>query len=249
MGLLRKKEKRRKGTREERKLEDELEIQGKLQRNAGTTSYESREMDKVDSGSSGPAYSDPYSPSGITDNSSNVSGDSKTTGADVPTPKTRARDSSKGPWFTSRQIRLFRKPPPAEQAAYAGPPRYDWVDIETAAAIKIQAAYRRKRTMSMMEEEGQTTAAVRNLARRRTAAKQATNNPAQDFIDLFNCCGVDLGLGGGNKEKYFDLSREMESARYNESKREKLEREERLRRKYQRKPRSDNLVENVEVVQ
>lgn len=41
------------------------------------------------------------------------------------------RDSSKGrgPWFTSRSTKLFKKPPPAQQAAYTGPPRFDWVDI------------------------------------------------------------------------------------------------------------------------
>lgn len=107
----------------------------------------------------------------------------------------------------------------------------------------------RRMVMSMMEEEGHTTAAVRNLARRRKAAKQATTNPAQDFVNIFNCCGVDLGLGGGNKEKYFDITRELESARYNESNREKAEREAKLRRNFQRKPPKDNLIENVEVVQ
>lgn len=120
---------------------------------------------------------------------------------------------------------------------------------ETAAAIKIQAAYRRRRIMGMMEEEGQTTAAVRNMARRRQAAKEASTNPAQDFIDLFNCCGVDLGLGAGNKEAYFDYTRELETAKYNETRRETAEREELLRKKYQRKPPRESLVENVEVVQ
>jgi hypothetical protein len=120
---------------------------------------------------------------------------------------------------------------------------------ETSAAIKIQAVYRRRRVMAMMEEEGHTTAAVRNMARRRQAAREATVNPAQDFINLFNCCGVDLGLGGGHKEKYFDFTRQLESARYNETTREKAQREEMLRRKYQRKTPKESLIENVEVVQ
>ena len=103
--------------------------------------------------------------------------------------------------------------------------------------------------MAMMEEEGLTTAAVRNMTRRRQAAKEATTNPAQDFINLFACCGVDLGLGGGNKEGYFDFTRELETARYKETTQEKAHREEMLRRRYQRKPPRENLVENVEVVQ
>lgn len=100
-----------------------------------------------------------------------------------------------------------------------------------------------------MEEEGHTTATVRNLARRRRAAKAATSNPAQDFVNIFNCCGVDLGLGGGNQETYWDITRELEKARYYETNREKAEKEQALIRKYQRKPPQDNLVENVEVVQ
>mgnify|MGYP000714982905 CR=1 FL=1 len=100
-----------------------------------------------------------------------------------------------------------------------------------------------------MAEEGHSTAAARNLSRRRRAAKEASTNPAQDFVNLFNCCGVDLGLGGGNREGYFDITRELETARYNETKKEKAQREEMLRQKYRRKPPSDNLIENVEVVQ
>lgn len=101
----------------------------------------------------------------------------------------------------------------------------------------------------MLADEGHTTAAVRNHARRRRAAKEATTNPAQDFINIFNCCGVDLGLGGGHKESYFDISRELEKARYYETHKEQEEREEMLRRNYQKKPPKDTLVENVEVVQ
>ena len=102
----------------------------------------------------------------------------------------------------------------------------------------------------MMEEEGApTTSAVRNLARRRKAAKEAEAHPAQDFVNLFNCCGVDLGLGGGNKESYYDLTREMETARYEDQLREKQEREAFLRKTYQKRSVRESLVENVEVVQ
>lgn len=239
MGLLRKKDKRSKSSRGDGLAASETGPLGKLHQN--TTSYSSKEVENADSGLSGPAYSDPYSPT-ATDQSSM----SAATGEETPS---RSRTGTKGPWFSSRSVKLFRKPPPAEQAAYAGPPRYDWVDIETSAAIKIQAAYRRKKIMSKVEEEGHTTAAVRNMARRRHAAIEANSNPAQDFINLFNCCGVDLGLGGGNKESYWDFSRELEAAKYSETRREKNEREEMLRRKYQRKPPRDSLVENVEVVQ
>ena len=45
----------------------------------------------------------------------------------------------KGPWFTSRSIKLFKKPPPADQAAYSGPPRYDWVDIVSTLLAAVVA--------------------------------------------------------------------------------------------------------------
>jgi hypothetical protein len=70
---------------------------------------------------------DPYDdvdPNVMEDADSALSGESKSNGGASPRNTQHA-----GPWFTSRQIRLFKKPPPAEQAAYSGPPRYDWVDI------------------------------------------------------------------------------------------------------------------------
>lgn len=100
-----------------------------------------------------------------------------------------------------------------------------------------------------MEEAGAPTAAIRNSTRRRRAAQEAEANPAQDFVNLFNCCGVDLGLGGGNKESYYDISREMEAARYEEQLKEKHEREEFLRKSYKKRPVRESVVENVEVVQ
>jgi len=37
--------------------------------------------------------------------------------------------NNKTPWFMTRSTKLFKKPPRPEEAAYSGPPRYDWVDI------------------------------------------------------------------------------------------------------------------------
>lgn len=184
-------------------------------------------------------------------------GESKTTEStdgDQPSQSSQPSASAthgngKGPWFTSRSIKLFKKAPPANQSAYSGPPRFDWVDIETSAAIKLQSAYRRRMVMAMMEEEGGTTSAVRNSARRRRAAKEAQSNPAQDFVNIFNCCGADFGLGGGNKESYYDMTREMETARYEDKVREKQDRELAVRKSYQKRGVRESLIENVEVVQ
>ena len=117
---MRKKEKRSKGDASQSRLQ-------------AYTSYDSKEVGHYDSGLSGPAYSDPYSPT-TTDNTSTMSADSKTTGQGGQR-QGRGRDGSKGPWFSSRQYKLFKKPPPAEQAAYSGPPRYDWVDIVSISGV------------------------------------------------------------------------------------------------------------------
>lgn len=72
-----------------------------------------------------PVTPESHSAFAMTENSSGLDGDSKIT-TEVHSPQGKG---SKGPWFTSRQIHLFKKPPPAEEAAYSGPPLYDWVDI------------------------------------------------------------------------------------------------------------------------
>ena len=99
-----------------------------------------------------------------------------------------------------------------------------------------------------MSEQGYTTAAIRNHARRKRAVENASSNPARDFVEIFNCCGVDLGLGGGNSEKYFDFTRELEKQRYVNSIKEKANREDELRKTFRKKPVRTSLVENVEVV-
>ena len=122
MGLLRKKDKSAMSYREEPSLERGLD-----QRNSAPPMMGRKE--NVDNSDSGPIYDDDQS-----------SANSKTTGAS-PTPRANNRkDTSKGSWFTSRQVRLFNKPPPAEQAAYSGPPRYDWVDI--VSWCRVATCYR-----------------------------------------------------------------------------------------------------------
>lgn len=135
MGLLRKKkDKRNKSNgKGEESLTKEDPMQTGSERNTAAANMSTDEVGKMDSGFSEPSYSEPYSPSAITANSSSFSGESKTF---EETEKPMRGKDGKGPWFTSRQIRLFRKPPPAEEAAYAGPPRYDWVDIVSLGVIE-----------------------------------------------------------------------------------------------------------------
>jgi len=140
MGLLRKKDKRNKSNRtEEHDDTTRLSKQNvqdatappQLHHRNSPPDYDARKIEDVDSGGAYNKQNDPYSPSGGTSASSAVSmsmsGESATKSTFEKQPT--SNKDGRGPWFTSRQIRLFRKPPPAEQAAYTGPPRYDWVDI------------------------------------------------------------------------------------------------------------------------
>ena len=47
----------------------------------------------------------------------------------------RASTKGKGPWFTSRSTKLFKNAPPAQQAAFTGPPRFDWVDVVSTRTV------------------------------------------------------------------------------------------------------------------
>eukprot|EP00804_Cyclotella_cryptica_P004636 CCRYP_006946-RA/>CCRYP_006946-RA protein AED:0.29 eAED:0.29 QI:0/0/0/0.5/1/1/2/0/154 len=54
-------------------------------------------------------------------------------------------------------------------SASGGAPRYDWMDIETAAAIKVQSIYRRNKALKYLEDNGMLTAGMRNRRRKRMA--------------------------------------------------------------------------------
>lgn len=138
----------------------------------------------------------------------------------------------KTPGHLSR--RELQKPPTAREAAYGGPPRYDWIDIETSAAIKVQSVFRRNQTMKQLEEQGMTTAAIRNRSRRRQARmNQRGVAGSGDIPSLLACCGVGLAFGEATEENY-EATRKHESDLYLERKKEKEAREEELRLKFQK---------------
>lgn len=140
---------------------------------------------------------------------------------------------------------VLAAPPSAREAAFSGPPRYDWIDIETAAAVKVQAAYRRNKVMWELEKEGVSTQAMRNRARRREARQRLA--ASEDAPDLLRCCGVGLLFGDATEEDEA-AARAREKELYLEKKRAKAEREEKLRRTYRKKAESsDEIMECLEV--
>ena len=109
--------------------------------------------------------------------------------------------SSRGSFSTSTTSPKNRKKfswfrPSAREAAFSGPPKYEWADVETTAAVKIQSVVRYVQTRDSLEHDGFTTAHMRNRIRER----KATNNAAwrrvitDDVPGMFRCCGVGLLL-------------------------------------------------------
>lgn len=106
--------------------------------------------------------------------------------------------------FYSRSKKHFRgkeRPrdrPSARTSAFGGAPRYDWMDIETTAAIKIQACCRRLRTQNDLDRRGVSTPGMRNRRAKRRARHQSRTgrrNASADVPFPFNMCGVGLLFG------------------------------------------------------
>jgi len=115
---------------------------------------------------------------------------------------------------------------------------------------------RRNKTMKQLEEQGITTAAIRNRTRRREAKMNSNGlTGSADIPNLFACCGVGLAFGESTEEHY-SMSRQHQRDLYLKRKKEKEEREEKLRKAFlkmsaQKKAsrRNDDVEETFEVVE
>ena len=92
------------------------------------------------------------------------------------------------------------EPPAASEAAFVGPPRYDWIDIETAAAVKVQAAWRRYNTIKDLQRQDLYTVGMRNRGRAHRGAllyDHEYNTDGTGCLDACDIkCGYDCGLDG-----------------------------------------------------
>ena len=90
------------------------------------------------------------------------------------------------------------EPPAASEAAFVGPPRYDWIDIETAAAVKVQAAWRRYNTVKDLQRQDLYTVGMRNRGRAHRGAlwyDHEYNTDGTGCLDAGDIkCGYDCGL-------------------------------------------------------
>jgi len=139
--------------------------------------------------------------------------------------------------------------PAARDSAFSGPPRYDWIDIETAAAVKVQSIFRRNKVMDDLAAENKTTAAMRNQNRKRgTREGQMNFVNTEDTPSFFQCCGVGLMFGDAAEEDE-KARKEWEKAQYEEKKRLKAAEEEKLRAYKPRNKGTVNMNEALEVVE
>jgi hypothetical protein len=130
--------------------------------------------------------------------------------------------------------------PTAKEAAFSGPPRYDWVDVESAAAIKIQSIVRRNQVLAQLEKEGKSTAAMRNKIRARQAKGKKFIGEDVPFFAKF--CGIGLLFSDVTGEDTNALNEGLNKV-------EMKEKEEKVRRRFKMKKKSvDMMEEAIEVV-
>mmetsp|Transcript_3641 Transcript_3641/g.4132 ORF Transcript_3641/g.4132 Transcript_3641/m.4132 type:complete len:267 (-) Transcript_3641:148-948(-) len=136
--------------------------------------------------------------------------------------------------------------PRLQESAYAGPPRYDWVDVECAAAIKVQSIFRRNCVITRLEREGKLTASMRNKLRSRQSRK--TNKVSEDVPALLRFCGIGFlfndALGGDS-----DALNEKEKSRSEDNRQLRLAQDETNRKFRMRSRRGEIVEEAVEVVE
>jgi len=89
--------------------------------------------------------------------------------------------------------------------------------------------------MRELEEQGVSTAAIRNRSRRMKAWRKSSGGPvgSEDAPSIFNWCGVGLAFGDAT-EKDYETARIQQKQMYEERKKAREAREARLRSQYQR---------------
>ena len=142
--------------------------------------------------------------------------------------------------------------PTAKESAFDGPPRYDWVDVESAAAIKVQSVFRRNQALRQLEKDGKSTAAMRNRARSRQANGYGKGNgngnamAGEDVPFAMRLCGIGMLFGDatGEDNDALNSNKEIQAKRVKDK-----EMQETNRRKFRmRKKSTEQLEEAIEVV-
>uniref|UniRef100_A0A7S1FLN8 Uncharacterized protein n=1 Tax=Corethron hystrix TaxID=216773 RepID=A0A7S1FLN8_9STRA len=139
---------------------------------------------------------------------------------------------------------MFRKrvKPKASVAAFSGPPRYDWIDIETAAAIKLQSVFRRR----MVEKDLVARGIKPPSYIRRERLEKELYDDVPEFLQM---CGLHLLFGGLSKEEKREERRERDKEE-RQIRIDKERKQEEKKREYRKlKSKKPILLEEVEVVE
>eukprot|EP00934_Nitzschia_sp_Nitz4_P000949 Nitzschia sp. Nitz4//scaffold120_size68122//44587//45448//NITZ4_006050-RA/size68122-augustus-gene-0.58-mRNA-1//1//CDS//3329534296//949//frame0 len=139
------------------------------------------------------------------------------------------------------------EPPAARDAAFFGPTRFDWMDVEAHAAVKIQSIARRNIVMNKLEAQGISTSAIRNRKRRRKAKKLTAQSA--DVPSVFACCAVGLAFGDAT-EQDDQAYREFQRKQYNTRVEQQQMHETALRKRYLKSHgTAGNVMEQIEVIE
>jgi len=126
-------------------------------------------------------------------------------------------------------------PPPAAKAAFDGPPRFDWIDIEHNAATRVQKVFRRHLVLQEMEHEGLTTSYIRNRRRQRKAkANFFPTSVDGNAPELgFGCCSMGMAFGNSNFDPSDTIAyKNFQRKQYEEKTKAQKDREEFLSQSY-----------------
>jgi len=142
--------------------------------------------------------------------------------------------------------------PSAKESAFSGPVRYDWVDVESSAAVKIQSIFRRNQALDRLEKEGKTTASMRNKVRKRQAGTRG--KASEDTPTFLRFCGLGMIFSDATGEDNLvlnddDAMNNDELVGLSKKKMQTMEEKEKKARKFRmRKKSSDQIEEAIEVV-
>mmetsp|Transcript_20782 Transcript_20782/g.30721 ORF Transcript_20782/g.30721 Transcript_20782/m.30721 type:complete len:248 (-) Transcript_20782:194-937(-) len=136
--------------------------------------------------------------------------------------------------------------PTAKESAFSGPVRYDWVDVESAAAIKVQSIFRRNQALGLLEKEGRSTSDMRNKIRMREAKKNGKVMASEDTPAILRFCGIGMLFGDATGEDADALNSKNELGLQKLQQKEAKESKKRLFR--MRKKSTDQIEEAIEVV-
>lgn len=150
------------------------------------------------------------------------------------------------PVQSDKSTMVLKEAPSAREAAFSGPPRYDWIDIETAAALKVQSIFRRNQVLEDIEARGMLTKGMKNRRRARNSKKN-NGDISDDVPTCMRFCGIGY-LFGDLTEESDEVIKQKRIVAFEEKRRQKQAKEEEARKYRWRNRETEEVIEGYEVV-